>query len=253
VHAHILHLMINLRLSHLLGLAVALTVSCNALANSERDAQIFPSQVRGLTIMNAHKLQGSRYVYRGSAPLGRAQELKALGVQKVLIFKNQTRGEVDREIKELTAAGYAPEHIHSFDFLWRDIESFELACEQTVEALQILIAANQAKQKIFFHCTAGQDRTGYLAALYRYLREGADLQELVASQMCSKGYAEGNPNKPYTVVKAINENLSPLFLALAAKIKSGELSVEYLDKNVCRDIEVEKAEISLCRDFVESY
>lgn len=231
----------------LIYVGLFLSLFTNAAQARVQDSEQYPTQVRGLNVSNAHKIKKTKYIYRGSAPLGKAEELVQLGIEKVLIFKNQTRKEVDTEIAQLTDAGISRDQIYNIDFLWKDIKSFEYACEQTVDALQILIDAETNNEKIFFHCTAGQDRTGYLAALFRLLRERVSEEEVVADEMCEKGYAEGNPYKPANVVDHINRNLSPLFLVMAQMIVDEEITIDNLDKSACKGIEVEDRAVSLCR------
>jgi hypothetical protein len=226
-------------------LVAAITYSLSANANP-RDAKAFPSDITELTVQNASFVGATDTVIRGAAPLGKADELAALGVTDVIIFKNQTRGEVDQEVAELEEAGV--ENIHHFNFAWKDVANQQAACEQTVNALKVMIeVAESSDRKVFFHCTAGQDRTGHLAGLYRLMTEDITREQAIEDELCANGYSEGNKGKPSEVVYKVNESISPLFLKMASMIVNGKLSADNLDTKVCKSIRVSKKPIRLCK------
>ena len=78
------------------------------------------------------------------------------------------------------------------------------------------------------------------------LNEGLDTESAFREEMCAKGYSDGNFRKPKSVTSAIENGLTPLYLELARKIESGELSLQKLDKKVCRNIKFSK-QILTCR------
>src|SRR5690606_20131805 len=91
-----------------------------------------------------------------------------------------------------------------------------------------------------FHCTAGEDRTGALAGLFRMLDEGLSTDEVFYGEMCPRGYSNGNPNKPWKVTGAIEAGLTPLFEAIAEKIEKEALNFDSLEKSLCQDIKIKK-------------
>lgn len=194
-----------------LWLGLIITTSSWALTSP------FASTVEGITIGNTHQV--TQGILRGSQPGKKLTELAEHGIKEVIIFKSQTKNEVDQELAELKALGIKSHHI---PFRWKELESVQIACEQTIKALQILRKAQKASRPLFFHCTVGEDRTGLLAGLWRMEQDNISMEEAWQSEMCERGYADGNHKKPWVVTKSIHQELTPLFLALAEKIESGE-------------------------------
>jgi hypothetical protein len=223
----------------------ALIASHSAKADS-RDALDFPSAIKGLSIPNASFVNDTQTIIRGAAPVGgKVIELKKMGVTDVVIFKNQTGKEVDKEQADLQKAEI---NTYPIAFLWKDVSNDQAACEQTIAALKVLVEVQESQdRKAYFHCTAGQDRAGYLAGLYRLLTEQVSQEEVIQQELCANGYSEGNPNKPADVVREVNENLSPLFLTMASMIADGEISAGHLDPIVCRNLQLVKHEVKLCK------
>jgi hypothetical protein len=96
-------------------------------------------------------------------------------------------------------------------------------------------SAVNSRKKIFFHCSVGEDRTGYLAGLYRLLRvASATPRAMFNEEMCERGYASGNPFKPYrAVVEKLDSQLTPLFLKMAFLIETGKLTKTNISTDVC--------------------
>lgn len=86
---------------------------------------------------------------------------------------------------------------------------------------------------MFYHCTVGEDRTGLLSGLWLLLNTKKSIQYVFKNQMCENGYEAGNPQKPAYVVNEIREDLTPLFMMMATKIKRGELSLSNLTTKIC--------------------
>ncbi len=177
----------------------------------------FESTVAGITIGNAHEVVPG--ILRGSEPAKKVGELKEFGVDEVIIFKSQTKTEVDEELAALKTLAIKSHHI---PFKWKGLESPQIACEQLVKALQIIRRAQKANRTVFFHCTVGEDRTGMLAGLLRMEADGLSTEAAWKDEMCANGYADGNKQKPWHVASAIHKELTPLFFALAAKVEAGE-------------------------------
>lgn len=177
----------------------------------------FESTVNGITIGNAHEVVPG--ILRGSEPAKKVGELKSYGIDEVIIFKSQTKTEVDEELVALKTLAIKSHHI---PFKWKGLESPQVACEQIVKALQIIRRAQKANRTVFFHCTVGEDRTGMLAGLLRMESDGLSTEAAWKDEMCANGYADGNTKKPWHVSSAIHKELTPLFFALAAKVEAGE-------------------------------
>ena len=196
-----------------------------------------PSDVVGIHIPNTHVAAqgGLGTVLRGSAPLkNEIKQLKDYGVTDILIFKNQTRHEVDQEISWLKAAGYSSGQIHHIPFLWKNIGPFKQTCGQTISALRLLSKAYKTPKKaIFFHCTVGEDRTGFLAGLFRMLAEKWDTEKAFKEELCKNGYEAGNSRKPPDVITEVRAGLTPAYFKMASLISSGVLTLDNLNTSVC--------------------
>ena len=217
----------------LVQVVIAITFAFTALAGLESNVE---STVEGISIPNTHMLDDHGSVYRGMAPGKRIEQLLTLGITDVLIFKNQTRNEVDQEINKLHSLGFQDKDIHHIPFKWKDL-NMTTACEQTIDALKLIRKVYMSQDRaIFFHCTVGEDRTGHLAGIWQLLTEGGNPQEVFENQMCARGYAAGNSHKPWKVVSAIRKGLSPLFFKMARAISDGELSIDNIDKSVCQKL-----------------
>lgn len=191
----------------------------------------FKSSVPEITIPNTHEI--SPRIIRGMAPLGKIQELKDYGVTDILIFKNQTRDEIDRERAEIDEI--APNmKVIQMDFPWHNVESYVETCKLTVKALRHMRSVTKnTKRKMFLHCTVGEDRTGLLSGLWTLLNTDKSIKNVFKNQMCENGYEAGNPQKPAYVVNEIREDLTPLFMMMATKIKQGKLSLKHLTTKIC--------------------
>jgi len=198
-----------------------------------------------LTIQNFFTVDQSASVFRGREPGKKVGELISLNVTDVIIFKNDVRGEVERELNDLESLGINGHHI---PFHWKEIPSMKVACEQIIDALSIITQVQTKGGNVFFHCTAGEDRTGLLAGLFRMMDEGLDRKTAFVEEMCAKGYSDGNQKKPRIVTSAIEGGLTPLFIEMAHLIEKGDIAINKLDKNICRNLAMTK-EIMKCRQF----
>ena len=183
-------------------------------------------------------LPGTDKIFRGRAP--KATEMNILvetGITTIVIFKNQLKTEVDDEITSLTAVGISKKKIYHIPFLWKDVRSEQLACEQVIQALGVLAKVERsANDKVLFHCTVGEDRTGLLAGLMTQLLDQEDANQSYINQMCAKGYAGGNPSKPKNVSLTVDKYLTPLYFKISTLIQQGRLSRSHLDKKLCAEI-----------------
>lgn len=199
--------------------------------------------VDGLTIPNSFQVDKDGNVFRGKEPKALVDELAHFGISDVIIFKNEVKDEVTKELSALKVLGIKSHHI---PFRWKAYPSMQEACEQTVEALNIIHKVKQVNGKVFFHCTAGEDRTGMLAGIYRMLEEKAPKDKIFKEEMCARGYSDGNAHKPGMVTGAIQKELTPFFNALSAKVESGEWKLGKLSKKSCKDLVVESTKLK-CR------
>ena len=218
------------------ALCLAAVFACAGNARAELRSSL-PSDVPGITIPNAHIVAKGVYgtVMRGQAPSREeVRQLKDYGITDLLIFKNQTNKEVDQEIAWLAAAGYSADRVTAVPFLWKDLGPFKQTCEQTIGALNVLLKAyNTPGRAVFFHCTVGEDRTGYLAGLFRMLVSGWDTDRSFSQELCKNGYEAGDPKKQDKVVQLIRAELTPAYLKMASLISGGVLTSSRLDVSVC--------------------
>ncbi|MEK7356186.1 MAG: tyrosine-protein phosphatase [Bdellovibrionota bacterium] len=139
------------------------------------------------------RIPGTKHLYRGAQPIGHPDVLTKSGIDVVVIFKNDTKGEVKREKDELTAEGtkrMRPFVVHHIPMEWKQIDS-KRACEQTIQALTVLLAAEKAGANAYVHCTAGEDRTGMVSGLARMLLNGETTDKIFADELCENGYSDG--------------------------------------------------------------
>lgn len=196
--------------------------------------------VPGLTIPNSHQVDKEGNVFRGRQPEKLVSELPAIGITDVIIFKNDVKGEVAKEIAELNRLGIKSHHI---PFRWKEYPSMQEACEQVIDALTILRDVKANHGKTYLHCTAGEDRTGAVMGLYRMLSEKMTMNQVVAKEMCPRGFSDGNPHKPSQVTLAIESELTPLFVTLASKVQKGEWRLNSLPKSSCQNIQLVKTNL----------
>lgn len=199
--------------------------------------------VDGLTIPNSFMVDQEGQVYRGKEPKSQVDELSHIGITDVIIYKNDTKGEVAKEIIQLKKLGIQSYHI---PFRWKEFPSMIEACEQTVEALNTIHTVKKKGGRVFFHCSLGEDRTGMLAGLYRMLEERISEREAFRTEMCERGYSDGNPTKPGMVTGAIQKELTPLFIALSAKIQRGEWKPGKISKKSCQGLVIQPTSLK-CR------
>lgn len=197
----------------------------------------------GLTIGNSFQVDPDGKVFRGREPKKLVTDLKKIGITDVIIFKMDTRGEVVSEINELKNLGIRSHHI---PFRWKEYPTMTEPCEQFVHALTLIQKIKAQGGKVFFHCTAGEDRTGALAGLYRMLEENLTTQEAFTQEMCPRGYSDGNPAKPFMVSSAIQKELTPLFLTLSAKIEKREWRLGKLSLKSCQNLQIKPTKLQ-CR------
>lgn len=198
----------------------------------------FASSIDDVGIFNAHVVAETptAKVLRGMKPFRPAdyENLSDQGVGAVLMFKKPTSAsEVTTERTALDGIGVPSSRFVNIEFLWKDFPDFGEPCRQTVQGLKLLTDWAAAGHTAFLHCTVGEDRTGYLAGLYRMLTEGGEARMFFDDEMCERGYSAGNPQKPGAVTSAIDDDLTPLFVKMAFKIANGELTSTSLDESVC--------------------
>ncbi len=221
-----------------------------------------PSQVPGLPMRNVHRINSQLYRGQGfnipTPPRRRnspeSEEARALRYQEVLaflayqsqeannagqkftdvlIFKDSTSPEILREKEKLSESGI---QVQQIPFKWRNLESFQVACEQTIDALNLIKAVmSDPARMLYFHCTVGEDRTGLLSGIYILLTQRMSVEDVYRDELCLKGYEAGDPLKDASVAQTIRSSLSPVFFNLAYKIQLGQLSWESLDLAVCRN------------------
>lgn len=220
-------------------LTLALLLSLLAPVADAGMKSSMPSTYEETGIPNSHLL--SEHVIRGMAPRNKKdlQRLLDLGVEKFLMFKIDTNGDVAKEIETLLSMGIAEQNMLQLDFPWKDITDYNSVCEMTVDALNMIKTAESKKQKIYFHCTVGEDRTGYLAGLYKIYRgDNETRKEIFDGELCDKGYEAGNPEKIFSVAKKVRDSLTPAFMGMADLIEKN--AGKKLTKSMCAGLVIPK-------------
>lgn len=206
-----------------------------------------PSSIEGIELPNTHYVSEDNLVLRSMAPKGHYEDLEKLGVSKVLIFKKQTRKEVDDEIKDLKELGYTDSDILHIPFLWHDFESEYAACVETVDGLNFILENQAAGETTLVHCTVGEDRTGHIMGLYRIIDQKWSTEKAFKEELCERGYGRGNKNKPQYVVGEVRSDLSPIFFKMAEILKEKYKPGKKISKTICRGIDKKETSIQKCR------
>ena len=174
----------------------------------------FASTIENVGIFNAHVVaeDSSARVVRGMKPFRPAdfENLSNLDVGAVLMFKHATAAnELSKEVTALADVGITSDRVVNVAFPWKDFPDFAEPCRMTVRGLAFIQESVASGKTTFLHCTVGEDRTGYLAGLYRLLTESTDARAIFDDELCENGYSSGNPQKPAAVVDAIDADIHP--------------------------------------------
>jgi len=199
------------------------------------------SSVEGIDIPNAHIIASTpkSAIIRGMEPYEdlHYKQLLDFGVKHILVFKQESQNEVDKELKKLFEIGFLKadmSNFHHISFKWKDQLDFSVSCLKTLKALSIIIKAYKDDESLFFHCTSGEDRTGYLAALFRYLQKPRITpQHLFQTEMCARAYGAANKMKSNAVIQSIRKELTPVFMKMMFLIKNDLIAYDNLDINAC--------------------
>ena len=227
----------------LLCTAVVVT-GCRHTADDEPYAELMGgnspirSTLDGVNLQGTHEVisdQNGPEVIRSQTPKTDVdfKQLKALGLTDVLIFKRETKNEVSTEISQWQSYGISGSHIKSIPMDYANFPDFRTPCQQTIDALKFISASRNApKGRVLFHCTMGEDRTGYLAGVIGLL-QGGDPMSVFKNEMCQNGYSAGDPKKGRSVCGQIDRDLTPIYLKMAYFIKKGALSWKNIDPSIC--------------------
>jgi len=209
---------------------------------AQREASLvspIPSSVEGTSITNVHLVdQSAGRVYRGMRIRNASdvQNLRATtGLTDVLIFRADSKGVgVQAELDLLAKEGVARDAVTHIPFEWNKIPSFQVACRQSLQALALMRSAVSTPGKsLFLHCTVGEDRTGYISALYKMLYAGLNSEKAFKYEMCARGYADGNATKPAHVSDQIHANITPVFLKMKHLVSKNPKRLQRLDASLC--------------------
>lgn len=212
-----------------ISLSVLFLILCAALV-SQAARKNLPSTIAGLHYGNAHFVAADQgKAFRGSEPKADVQDLKKFRITNVLIIKKDVSGEVKKETDALDAVGIK---YHKIPIEW-DSVNLTTTCEQFIEALQYVRQNLETPgRRLYFHCTAGEDRTGVLAGLTRLLQGDGNMQEIFRDEMCRNGFADGM-GKVAPVSNKIYAALLPVYQHLASAISNHRLTWSTLNKNIC--------------------
>jgi protein tyrosine/serine phosphatase len=147
-----------------------LAVSTNALAEPAEAAPESAEEqaVPGVTIDNFHRM--TPYLYRGARPQAPGvEELKKLGIDLVIDLQDTlihvVRPEKFDEKAAVEAAG--------MQYLSKPINPvLGVKPDRIQNILDRIEEARTKGLKVYIHCLAGQDRTGFVAAFHRVKVEG---------------------------------------------------------------------------------
>lgn len=185
--------------------------------------------VERVSLPNTHVVIDKNFrgmpIYRSNSPYKTQHvlDIQNLGIEKVIVYKT-FYDEADKELlySLYRDSGYDTAKLEHVPMPWkRDGKKpfdFKGTCEMTVEAMNDLM---YSKVPSLFHCTVGEDRTGLLAGLLQ-VRNGVSIESAFRNEMCARGYEAGNPRKSESpsVVNAVREVLTPLFLKMATVISA---------------------------------
>ena len=239
------------RKSYLLLLLLA---SC---ATTNREASLVspvPSSVPGTRVTNVHLIDKDQgRVYRGMRIRDKEDAVNlqnVIGMTDVLIFRAASSGVgVDDELKILAEIGLPKASVCHIPFEWKKFPSFQVACEQSLEALRLMReSVKTAGKSLYLHCTVGEDRTGYIAALYNMIYLGWSEDRAFTEEMCARGYADGNPIKPAEVSEIIHSAVTPVFLKMSHLVRTQPKRVKAYDASLCAADPIEARS-----DFAKSF
>ncbi|MCP4674014.1 MAG: dual specificity protein phosphatase family protein [Deltaproteobacteria bacterium] len=115
---------------------------------------------------NLHKINDR--LYRGAQPTAEGfKQLKEMGIRTIL---NLRRYHSDKD--EITEANLGGDF---FEYVPQPVNAWGVDEKNVVEFLKIV--TNPQKQPVFFHCLHGADRTGTMAASYRFVIDGWTAEE----------------------------------------------------------------------------
>ncbi len=238
----------------------------NPRKNGERSGMISPfkSQVENLNLPNAawvampDRQDNLGGLLRGMNPQieNDFYEITNLGIEKILIFKDfsdASEKDLAKEIEAFKKLGV--NKIKHFPFPYYDFESYSEACVMTIAALEYLHDARSNNQSVYFHCTVGEDRTGYLSTLYLLANNSQlSIEEALENIMCEHGYEGGNPFKPFIVKQNIQKDLTALYSFMAKYVHGKYEKSEKINDKKCAlaDLMVKKSNLR-CKTSTKIY
>ncbi len=113
-------------------------------------------------------------LYRGPRP-DSMQELELIGVKTIISLEEGWfeffHNKLGREAKQACVAGIGFIHI--------PLSSFCSPTQKQVGAIMSSISFNRSFGAVYVHCLHGVDRTGFICAAYRVLRQGWTVDDAV--------------------------------------------------------------------------
>ena len=202
---------------------------------------VFPSTFADVSTPNTHITHKNGYtlILRGGTPRN-SDDLKSLidfGIHKILIIKNETKNEVQNELAALNELNFPQKNVIRYKFLWKNFTSFKNQCEMTLDILKEIEKSVDNKQSTYFHCSVGEDRTGYISVLWKiYQNPNLKFDDLFNNELCDHGYEGANPNKGARNVMEIRAYTTKMLLLMFNTLKQASEKNTSLSDIQCPDI-----------------
>lgn len=186
------------------------------------------------------------FIWRGAQPYSQEhyKQLVQENIQKILIFKTEKTDEVQNEMFELIKIGFSQSQIVHIPMKWKDFESYSEICNHTKLALKLLVQSYHEGTRTFFHCTAGEDRTGFLDGLLQiYIGQHQNIQSAFTERLCRFGYSSGRPGKPAFISETLDGEMTKYFAVLAEGLLNLRKNQQQIDDLDC-DKKIEIANLT---------
>ncbi len=115
--------------------------------------------------------------YRGSDPSNNLQALSKCGIKIVLNLKTIGNKEYEKLSSEAQKLG--------IEYINIPLNPFKI--KQSIKGIIEIINKASKDKPLFVHCTFGKDRTGFVTALYRHIKEKMNIRDAI-KEMKENGF-----------------------------------------------------------------